>query len=148
MEANLNKGTFVRRDVLQLMAAVGATGLPAVSTFWPSAVHAAGAPAYNAAARFDLAVSEVELRRNSAGRMLMARIYQPKFPDRSRSARRCLEQKRPLRRRADGSRSGLERLVGRRRRHDGCARSAISSLRAGRQLRRALAEGECRDLER
>jgi len=79
-EENLNKGTFVRRDVLQLMAAVGATGLPAVSTFWPSAVHAAGAPAYNAAARFDLAVSEVELRRNSAGRMLMARIYQPKGP--------------------------------------------------------------------
>jgi acetyl esterase len=31
-------------------------------------------------ARFDLAVSEVELRRNSAGRMLMARIYQPKGP--------------------------------------------------------------------
>src|SRR5262249_18292442 len=39
-EANLNKDTFVRRDVLQLMAAVGATGLPAVSAFWPSAVHA------------------------------------------------------------------------------------------------------------
>ena len=30
------------------------------------------------AASFELAVSEVELRRNSAGRMLMARIYQPK----------------------------------------------------------------------
>src|SRR5262249_57941195 len=79
-EENLNKGTFVRRDVLQLMAAVGATGLPAVSTFRPSAVHAAGPPAYNAAARFDLGVSEVELRRNSAGRMLMARIYQPQGP--------------------------------------------------------------------
>src|SRR6516165_9632842 len=39
-----------------------------------------GAPAYNPAARFDLAVSEVEFRRNSAGRMLMARIYQPKGP--------------------------------------------------------------------
>jgi acetyl esterase len=35
---------------------------------------------YNPAARFDLAVSEVELRRNSAGRMLMARVYQPKGP--------------------------------------------------------------------
>jgi acetyl esterase/lipase len=79
-EANLNKGTFVRRDVLGLMAAAGATGLPAVSTFWPTPVHAAGAPAYSPAARFDLAVSEVELRRNSAGRMLMARIYQPKGP--------------------------------------------------------------------
>src|SRR5215472_13994675 len=57
----------------------GATGLPA-GTLWPSAVHAAGAPAYSPAAHFDLAVSEVELRRNSAGRMLMARIYQPKGP--------------------------------------------------------------------
>lgn len=36
------------------------------------------APAYDPRARFDLTVSEVELRRNSAGRMLMARIYQPK----------------------------------------------------------------------
>ena len=62
------------------MAAAGATGLPAVGTLWPSAAHAAGAPAYDPAARFDLAVSEVELRRNSAGRMLMARIYQPKGP--------------------------------------------------------------------
>src|SRR6185295_16616998 len=29
------------------------------------------------AAKFDIKVSEVELRRNSAGRTLMARIYQP-----------------------------------------------------------------------
>src|SRR5215470_13199685 len=34
-------------------------------------------PAYDPKARFELEVSEVELRRNSAGRMLMARIYQP-----------------------------------------------------------------------
>jgi acetyl esterase/lipase len=79
-EANVNRGTFVRRDVLELIVAAGATGLPAVGTFWPSAAHAAGAPAYSPTARFDLAVSEVELRRNSAGRMLMARIYQPKGP--------------------------------------------------------------------
>src|SRR5262249_20593824 len=79
-EANLNKGTFVRRDVLELMVAAGATGLAAVRTFWPSTAHAAGASAYSPAARFDLAVSEVELRRHSAGRMLMARIYQPKGP--------------------------------------------------------------------
>jgi len=39
-----------------------------------------GTPAYDPHARFDLAVSEVELRRNAAGRMLMARIYQPKGP--------------------------------------------------------------------
>jgi acetyl esterase len=34
--------------------------------------------AYDPDARFDLIVSDVELRRNAAGRMLMARIYQPK----------------------------------------------------------------------
>ncbi len=39
---------------------------------------AAGAAAYDPAARFELEVSEVELRRNAAGRMLMARIYKPK----------------------------------------------------------------------
>jgi acetyl esterase len=33
---------------------------------------------YDAAAKFEVTVSEVEMRRNSAGRMLMARIYQPK----------------------------------------------------------------------
>jgi acetyl esterase/lipase len=36
------------------------------------------ASAYDPDARFDLVVSEVELRRNAVGRMLMARIYQPK----------------------------------------------------------------------
>jgi acetyl esterase len=76
----LNKGTFARRDVLGLMAAAGAIGLPAARTFWPGAALAAGTPAYDPAAHFDLAVSEVELRRNSAGRTLMARIYQPKGP--------------------------------------------------------------------
>jgi len=38
------------------------------------------ASAYDPDARFDLVVSDVELRRNTAGRMLMARIYQPKGP--------------------------------------------------------------------
>src|SRR5262252_9732099 len=60
------------------MAAVGTVGLPAVGAVSPRVSHARTAPAYDPAARFDLAVSEVELRRNSAGRMLMARIYQPK----------------------------------------------------------------------
>jgi acetyl esterase len=76
----MNQGTFARRDVLKLMGIAGATGLPAAPAFWPRAARAAGAPAYNPAARLDVAVSEVELRRNSAGRMLMARIYQPKAP--------------------------------------------------------------------
>src|SRR5436190_15009840 len=62
------------------MAAAGATGLPAAGAFSSRTAHAAGGLAYNPAARFDLAVSDVELRRNSAGRMLMARIYQPKGP--------------------------------------------------------------------
>src|SRR5690349_14889337 len=61
-EANLNKDTFARRDVLKLTAAAGALGLP--TAFRPGAAHAAGAPAYNPAAQFDLAVSEVEFRRN------------------------------------------------------------------------------------
>src|SRR2546430_15191382 len=79
-EANVNRGTFFRRHFLKLMAAAGAIGLPAVRPFSPRVSHARGAPAYDPAARFDLAVCEVEFRRNSAGRMLMARIYQPKGP--------------------------------------------------------------------
>jgi acetyl esterase len=74
----MDKGTSARRDVLKLMAAAGAIAVPAARTFWLDAAHAAGASAYDPSARFDLAVSEVELRRNGAGRMLMARIYQPK----------------------------------------------------------------------
>ena len=42
------------------------------------AAAAAAAPKrYDPSATFDVAVSEVELRRNAAGRMLMARAYQP-----------------------------------------------------------------------
>jgi acetyl esterase/lipase len=74
----MNDDNFGRRDVLGLMAATGAVGLPAAGTLWPGATQAAGAPAYDPNARFELAVSEVEFQRNSAGRMLMARIYQPK----------------------------------------------------------------------
>ena len=37
-------------------------------------------PAYNPASRFDIAVSEVAYRQTTAGRALMARIYQPKGP--------------------------------------------------------------------
>jgi acetyl esterase len=69
--------TFARRDVLKLIAA-GAVAAPAAHTFWPSAAHAVGAVSYNPAAKFELAVSEVDYRRNAAGRALMARIYQPK----------------------------------------------------------------------
>ena len=73
----MDKETSARRDVLKRMAAAGVIGLSAAGTAWRGA-EAAGAPAYDPGARFDVVVSDVELRRNPAGRMLMARIYQPK----------------------------------------------------------------------
>lgn len=69
----MDKGPPARRDVLKGSAAAGAVGLTATA-------QAAGMPAYDPNARFDLIVSEVELRRNTAGRTLMARIYQPIGP--------------------------------------------------------------------
>jgi acetyl esterase/lipase len=71
-----------RRTFLETMLA--AAGLSVVST--RSSAHAqskspAGGPAmkttYDPAAKFDLKVTEVELRRAVSGRMLMARVYQP-----------------------------------------------------------------------
>jgi acetyl esterase len=69
---------FDRRDVVKLMAAVGAA-VPAARALRPDTAHAA-APAYDPASKFELDVKEVEFRRNGAGRLLMARIYQPKGP--------------------------------------------------------------------
>lgn len=69
----MDRKTLDRRDVLKATAAAGAAGLTA-------GAHAAGPPAYDPKATFELIVSEVELRKNTAGRMLMARIYQPKGP--------------------------------------------------------------------
>ena len=66
----MNKDIFTRRDALKVAAGASTIGLPCA--------QATGAVAYDPAAQFDLAVSEIELRRNRAGRMLMARIYQPK----------------------------------------------------------------------
>jgi acetyl esterase len=60
-----------RRDFFMKMAAAGAATLPLTSRLLART-------AYDPAAKFDITVSEVELRRNSAGRMLMARVYQPK----------------------------------------------------------------------
>ena len=57
-----------RRAFLMAMTALGAASLAGVKT----------ATASDSVATFDISVSEVELRRNAAGRMLMARIYQPK----------------------------------------------------------------------
>jgi len=75
-------GELGRRDLFK--AALAAAGAPIVSQLWPTPAHAnnqAGGPAmktaYDPAAKFDLKVTEVELRRAVSGRMLMARVYQP-----------------------------------------------------------------------
>jgi acetyl esterase/lipase len=68
------------------MTALGAVGLPVVvPALTRRSVYSADAAArpnartpYDPTARFELEVSEVELRRTAAGRMLMARIYQPR----------------------------------------------------------------------
>ena len=62
---------FGRRDVLKMMTVLAASGIPGIVS------RASAATAYDPAATFEIKVSEVELRRNKAGRMLMARIYQP-----------------------------------------------------------------------
>src|SRR5229473_2674059 len=70
-----------RRAFLMKMTALGAAGLPVVRALRPSiacSAEAATATTYDPAATFEIEVSEVEFRRNRAGRMLMARIYQPK----------------------------------------------------------------------
>ena len=74
-------GELGRRDLFK--AALAVAGAPLVS-LWPTHAHAnnqAGGPAmktaYDPAAKFDLKVTEVELRRAMSGRMLMARVYQP-----------------------------------------------------------------------
>ncbi len=58
---------------MKKMSALGAAGVPIVAGLAPRPAHAA----YNPTAKFDLKVSEVEFRSNAAGRMLMARIYEP-----------------------------------------------------------------------
>ncbi len=73
-----------RRDFLRQMTALGAAGVPIVAGLRPGPARAGEAPeksgpkaAYNPAAKFELKVSEVEVRRTPAGRQLMARVYQP-----------------------------------------------------------------------
>jgi acetyl esterase len=76
-EERLTKARVGRRDFVKLMAGAGTAGLSGARALWPIAAEAA-MPSYDPAAKFELDVKEVEFRRNSAGRMLMARIYQPK----------------------------------------------------------------------
>ena len=81
----MDKHPSDRREFLMKMTALGAVGLPALAAVVrPRPVYSAAVPAranaaalYDPAARFEVEVSEVELRRTPAGRMLMARIYQP-----------------------------------------------------------------------
>ncbi len=77
----MNKLIHGRRHFLKTITVIGAAGLPIASVLglrFVSAADAAVNTAYDPAAKFEVTVSEVEMRRNSAGRMLMARIYQPK----------------------------------------------------------------------
>jgi len=76
----MEKARLGRRDFLLRAGALGA----GLSVFEPRGVAAfqgkgkgTGAASYDPAAKLDIKVSEVEYRRNSAGRALMARIYQP-----------------------------------------------------------------------
>jgi acetyl esterase/lipase len=75
----MNEHTLGRRNFLKTLTAVSAA--PIASVFRSRLVWAAdraAKTAYDPAAKLEITVSEVEMRRNSAGRMLMARIYQPK----------------------------------------------------------------------
>jgi acetyl esterase len=81
----MNQPVHGRRDFLAAITALGAVALPGVLPAFrygsALAADAAGAsrpsPAYDPSAKFSITVSEVEFRRNSAGRMLKARIYRP-----------------------------------------------------------------------
>jgi acetyl esterase len=78
----MNRHSSGRRDFLKTLTALGAASLPVVPALWPRPAYSADAAggiatAYDPSARFELKVSEVELRTTRAGRTLMARIYQP-----------------------------------------------------------------------
>jgi acetyl esterase/lipase len=80
----MNRQPIERRDFLRQMTALGAAGAPVAAGVRPGLAQAGEAPdrsglkaAYNPAAKFELKVSEMELRRTPGGRQLMARMYQP-----------------------------------------------------------------------
>jgi acetyl esterase/lipase len=68
----MNRCSSSRRDFLGQASAFGAASLYGVDLF-----AATKRIAYDPNAKVDIKVSEVEYRRNAAGRTLMARIYQP-----------------------------------------------------------------------
>ena len=72
-----------RREFLQGLSALGGAGLAVqAQAFASPRAPTSSAPAtglqYNPAASFDLEVFELDMRRNRAGRMLLARVYRPK----------------------------------------------------------------------
>lgn len=74
-----------RRDFLRMVGAVGVASVPALAVAAARdrvrlGLSATARPAYDPEAKFAITVREVEFRRNAAGRMLMARIYQPDGP--------------------------------------------------------------------
>ena len=77
----MDERTLRRRDFLLRMTAVGASAFPLVNA--PRSLLAAATAGadtgarYDPAANFEVTVSEVEYRRNRAGRSLLARIYRP-----------------------------------------------------------------------
>jgi acetyl esterase len=77
----VDRRTFLRR------LTVGAAGVPIAAALPPSPARAGEAPGgsrmkatYDPAARFEIKVSEVDLRRTEGGRQLMARVYRPEGP--------------------------------------------------------------------
>jgi acetyl esterase/lipase len=70
-----------RRDFLLRIASLGAASLPfAAQALRARSVLAATPTRYDPAGKLEITVSEVEFRRNQAGRTLMARIYRPNGP--------------------------------------------------------------------
>jgi acetyl esterase/lipase len=63
-----------RRDFLKTLTALGAAACATAAS------RAGAATAYDPAARFEITARDVEFRRTAAGRMLMARVYQPVGP--------------------------------------------------------------------
>jgi acetyl esterase len=72
------KARINRRDACKIMSAIGVSGVSGVLGLRPQSARAANTATYNPGGQYEVSVNEVEFRRNSAGRMLMARIYQPK----------------------------------------------------------------------
>ena len=78
----MNRHRTRRLPLLITVMALGAS-LPLVA--WaisarPAQAAAAEAARYDPAAKFQITVTDVEFRRNEAGRMLMARVYRPAGP--------------------------------------------------------------------